>query len=168
MIDADEELDETLREGIVGAPGDVAGYTVARTTYFARRPMRIWSGERIVRLFRTGAAQLRSKAMSDAAEVHEVWTVTGPAGALPGILRHYSYDGVQSYRSKFEHYSDLEAAAVRPSAFRAYSERLKALVRFVYLLFGRGALLDGPSGVYVAWWSALYPAVVMQKARKRL
>jgi glycosyltransferase involved in cell wall biosynthesis len=168
MLDADEELDETLREAMLDASGDVDGYTVARTTFFAGRPMRIWSGERIVRLFRTGAARLRSKAMSDAAEVHEVWTIPGPVGALPGVLRHYSYDGVTSYRAKFEHYSDLEAAAVRPSAFRAFTERLKAMARFLYLLVGRGALLDGPRGVYVAWWSALYPAVVMQKARKRL
>lgn len=167
MLDADEELDATLSAAIVQAAGDVDGYTVSRTTYFAGHPMRIWTGERIVRLFRTGAARLRSKAMSEGAEVHEVWTIPGSAGALPGVLRHYSYDGAASYRAKFEHYSNLEAAAIRPGAVRAYGEVLRALLRFCYLLFGRGALLDGPRGVYVAWWSALYPAVVMRKARKR-
>lgn len=167
MLDADEELDATLRGAVENASEDADGYAISRTTFFGDRPMRIWSGERIVRLFRTDRARLRSKAMSDSAEVHEVWSVPGTVGTLAGELRHYSYDGVKSYRAKFEHYSDLEAAAIRPSALRANLERLKALVRFAYLLFVRGAVLDGPRGVYVAWWSALYPAVVMQKARRR-
>ena len=164
MLDADEELDETLRAAIAAAPADADGYAVLRTTYFAGHAMRIWKNERIVRLFRTDRAQLRSKAMNESAEVHEVWSVPGTVPTLPGELRHYSYDGAASYRAKFERYTELEAAAVRPSAARAKLEMLKALVRFCYLLFVRGAVLDGARGIYVAWWSAYYPAAVMRKA----
>jgi hypothetical protein len=41
---------------------------------------------------------------------------------------------------------------------------LTGLARVVWLLFGRGAVLDGPRGWYVAWHSAFYPAVVYGKA----
>lgn len=166
MLDADEELDATLRAAVAAAPDDADGYAMLRTTYFAGRPMRIWKNERIVRLFRTERAHLRSKAMNESAEVHEVWSVSGPVRTLPGELRHYSYDGAASYRAKFERYTDLEAAAVRPSAARANLEVCKSLLRFWYLLFVRGALLDGARGVYVAWWSAYYPAAVWRKASR--
>jgi hypothetical protein len=36
--------------------------------------------------------------------------------------------------------------------------------RFAWLLLARGALLDGPRGWYVAFRSAVYPAVAARKA----
>ncbi len=41
---------------------------------------------------------------------------------------------------------------------------LLVIPRFVNLLVRRGALLDGPRGWYVAWYSALYPAVASWKS----
>jgi glycosyltransferase involved in cell wall biosynthesis len=164
MIDADEALDPALRDAIIAADGTADGYRVARTTYFCGRPMRIWSNERILRLFRTERATLRSRAMSDNAQVHEVWSVAGVTVDLPGTLLHFSYPTVVAYRNKFERYTALEAGALRPAAPRVHLEEAKALLRFLQLLVTRGAFLDGWRGVYAAWWSAWYPAVALRKA----
>lgn len=164
MIDADEALDPVLRDAIVEADGQADGYRVARTTYFCGRPMRIWSNERILRLFRTERATLRSRAMNDNAQVHEVWSVRGMTLDLPGTLLHFSYPTIAAYRSKFERYTTLEAGALRSGAPRLRMEEAKAFLRFLQLLVRRGAFLDGWRGVYAAWWSAWYPAVALRKA----
>lgn len=167
MIDADEVLDEELRGAMLEADGSPDAYKLARTTFFCGRPMRIWSNERILRLFRTDRATLRSRGMSDNAQVHEVWSVPGAVADLPGKLLHYSYPTVASYREKVERYTTLEAKALRPGRARASFEVAKAWARFAYLLLIRGALLDGWRGLYAAWWSAWYPAIAIRKAHKQ-
>jgi len=164
MIDADEALDPTLRDAIVAAGEDADGYRVARTTYFCGRPMRIWSDERILRLFRTDRATLRSRAMSDNAQVHEVWSVKGRVADLAGTLSHYSYPTVAAYRAKFDRYTSLEAGALRASSAKLQIEETKAWLRFLQLLMARGAVLDGWRGAYAAWWSAWYRAVALKKS----
>ncbi|MDQ2681740.1 MAG: glycosyltransferase, partial [Candidatus Eremiobacteraeota bacterium] len=108
MLDADETLDDELR-GDVGAVCDVEtgpqpstadchpeqdspvgesiveGYRISRTTLFCGKPMRIWSGEKLLRLFRTDAASLEANAVSGSdAAVHEHWIVGGAIAELPG------------------------------------------------------------------------------------
>jgi glycosyltransferase involved in cell wall biosynthesis len=167
MVDADELLDERLRLAIVAADGQADGYRLSRTTFFCGRPMRIWSGERILRLFQTAHGMLRSRAVSDDAQVHEVWSVPGRIADLPGTLLHYSYPTVASYRAKFEHYTDLEAQATKATPLTVVREELRALARFLYLAFVAGAMLDGWRGIFTAWWSARYRAVVFRKALRR-
>ena len=167
MIDADEVLDSTLQDAILKADGAVEAYRVSRTTFFCGRPMRLWSNERIVRVFQTGAAILRSRAVSDDAQVHEVWSVTGRTEDLPGTLLHFSYPSTASYHAKFERYTALESAAVTPSRARAATEDARSLLRFLYLALVRGAVLDGWRGLFVAWWSARYRATVFHKALSR-
>ncbi|MBC5815480.1 MAG: glycosyltransferase family 2 protein [Candidatus Eremiobacteraeota bacterium] len=167
MIDADEALDPILRDAIVAADKRADGYRVARMTYFCGRPMRIWSDERILRLFRTDHATLRSRAMSDNAQVHEVWSVKGKVVDLPGTLLHYSYPTVAAYRAKYDRYTSLEAGALRASSTKLQIEETKAWLRFLQLLLRRGAVLDGWRGAYAAWWSAWYPAVALKKSLLR-
>ncbi len=164
MIDADEALDAELRFAIVNAPDDVDGYRVARTSFFCRRPMRIWSAERILRLFRTDRASLRSQSVHDTAQVHEIWTVPGAVRDLDGTLLHDSYPTVAAYHEKYAQYTALEALAVRPKKRQLGSAYVATFVRFVWLLFGRGSIADGWRGVFIAWWSARYPLTVLEKA----
>lgn len=168
MIDADEAPDAALRSAIVAASGDVVGYEVSRTTFYCGKPLRIWRGERLLRLFRTQAARLEAApAAGGDAQLHERWICEGRIEALPGTLEHFSYPNAQSYREKYERYTDIEARGVRPRLDVALL--LKTVLvpaRFARLLF-KGALLDGPGGWYVAWKSALYPAVVQWKAVRR-
>ncbi|MBV8530795.1 MAG: glycosyltransferase family 2 protein [Candidatus Eremiobacteraeota bacterium] len=165
MLDADEALDDVLRDAIVQATPEIDAYRVRRTTYFCGKPMRIWRNEPLVRLFRTDRAELKAHpaAASDAL-VHEAWTCDGTVADLPGALLHYSYPDVAAYRVKYDRYTALEAQSAGRSALAVVAAYCTSFVRLAWLLFGRGALLDGPRGWYVAFRSAVYPAVVARKA----
>jgi hypothetical protein len=165
MIDADEALDDVLRDAIVQASADRDAYRLLRTTYFRGKPMRIWRNEPLVRLFRTDRATLSANpAAAGAAPVHEAWSCEGPVGELRGTLLHYSYPDAATYRAKYERYTSIEAAETRGSLLGWLGACLAGMPRLAWLLFGRGAFLDGPRGWYVAYHSAMYPAVVARKA----
>lgn len=161
MLDADEELDDRLRDAIVAAPDDADGYILRRTTYFRGKPMRMWSDEPLLRLVRTRAARV------DEAQVHERLVCDGLIRQLGGTLLHYSYPDARSYREKFARYTAIEALAQRANALRWLGDTALVPLRFGSHLLRRGALLDGPRGWYVAWYSALYPAVVAGKALRQ-
>ena len=165
MIDADEALDDVLCDAILTASPDVDAYRVKRTTYFCGKPMRIWRNESLVRLFRTDRVTLEPHpAAAKDAPVHEAWSCDGTIGELPGTLLHYSYPDVASYRAKYERYTSVEAANMKRSLLGWLSACGAGVVRLAWLLFARGALLDGPRGWYVAYRSAAYPAVAARKA----
>jgi glycosyltransferase involved in cell wall biosynthesis len=158
MLDADEELDDRLRDAILAAPGDADGYVMRRTTYFHGKPMRMWSDEPLLRLVRTGAVRV------DDAVLHERLVCDGVVRELRGTLLHYSYPDARSYREKFARYTAIEALAQRANPVRWAGESALVPLRFANNLLRHGALLDGPRGWYVAWYSALYPATVAGKA----
>ncbi len=165
MIDADEAPDDVLRDAIVNASGDSDAYVMRRTTYFRGKPMRIWRNEPLIRLFKTGRAVLEAHpAIASGAALHEAWRCDGPVGELRGTLLHYSYADAGSYRAKYDRYTSLEAASLRGSVPRLLRAYASGAVRFAWLLFGRGAILDGPRGWYVAYHTAAYPAVAARKA----
>jgi hypothetical protein len=83
---------------------------------------------------------------------------------LHGTLWHYCYPDARSYREKFARYTAIEALAQRANPLRWLGETALVPPRFANNLFRHGALLDGPRGWYVAWYSALYPAIVAAKA----
>jgi glycosyltransferase involved in cell wall biosynthesis len=159
-LDADEALDDDLRDAILACPADGDGYTIARDTYFCGKPLRMWSDERLLRLMRAANARVEANPASGGdAELHERYVVDGPTPPLGGKLLHYSYETVDSYREKYARYTDLEASGDPPR----YNP-LMLPIRFVHSLIVRRALLDGWRGIYVAWMSALYPLVVAIKA----
>lgn len=171
MLDADERLDESLKTAIGAAKpaDDVDAYRLQRVTYFCARPMRAlgWD-EKLVRIFRTGRAELRAHPVAGgSAALHERWEVSGRIEDLPGVLIHDSYPDRQSYRRKFERYTTLEAEGIEPSAGALVRSAAFAIPRFLWLLGPRGGLLAGWRGAYLAFWSALYPVVVRRKALLR-
>lgn len=161
-FDADEVLDEELADAILACAGTADGYTVARDTYFCGKPLRMWCGERLLRLVRVAKARVEANpASGGGAELHERYVVDGPVEALGGRLLHFSYPTIDAYREKFVRYTDLEATGDPPHA-----DPLMVPLRFAHSLVVKGALLDGWRGVYVAWMSALYPAIASAKARR--
>jgi glycosyltransferase involved in cell wall biosynthesis len=169
MLDADEALDSELRGAIESADSAAAdGYYLSRTTYYCGKPLRMWSGERLLRLFKTDRAALHTApAGGGDADLHEFWTCSGSTGALPGTLLHFSYSTHDAYRKKFARYTSIEAAGVRASFTGALRQAILVPARFARYAFARGAALDGIAGLRVAWFSALYPAVVQWKALRR-
>jgi hypothetical protein len=167
MLDADELLDETLRDAIVAADGEVTGYRLRRITMLCGRPVHAagWSNERLLRLFRTDRA--RVAANEAGADLHERWIVDGPIADLPGAIVHDSYPTLASYRAKFDRYTSVEAAALAPST-RAYLRSLATMpLRFSWSLLRYGGWRDGWRGLFVAWQSARYRVVVRAKALRR-
>jgi glycosyltransferase involved in cell wall biosynthesis len=165
MIDADEALDDVLSASVIQTDGSANAYVVSRTTYFCGRPMRMWRNEPLVRLFRMEAATLEAHpAAGGSAPVHERWNPTGPVASLDGTLLHFSYPDYTTYRAKYDAYTSAEARGVRGSLARVLTSAVAGVLRFWWLLVGKGALLDGVRGVYVAYKSAMYPAVVAWKA----
>ena len=165
MIDADEALDDVLCDAILEASEDADCYRVKRTTYFCGKPMRIWRNERLVRLFRTDRVILEAHpAAAKAAPLHEAWSCDGRIADLGGTLLHYSYPDVASYRTKYDRYTALEAQNMTRSPLGLLAAACASVLRVSWLLFGRGAILDGPRGWYVAYRSATYQAVAARKA----
>jgi hypothetical protein len=167
MLDADELLDATLRDAILTARGEVAGYRLRRVTMLCGRPVRAagWSNEKLLRLFRTDRARVAANELG--ADLHERWIVDGPIADLPGAIVHDSYPTLASYRAKFDRYTSVEAAALQPSA-RAYLRALATMpLRFLWSIVRYGGWLDGWRGLFVAWESARYRVVVRAKALRR-
>ena len=172
MLDADEVLDDELRDAVLGAtPGcDVAAFRVARTTWFCGRPIRGlgWSDERLVRLVRTAAARVTAHpVVGGAAQVHERLDVDGTIVDLPGTLRHDSYPTLAAYRRKFVAYTSLEASGVDGGVPQVLLAVARALVRGPYLFVVRGGWRDGWRVAFLSAASAAYPVAVAWKAWRR-
>ncbi len=166
MLDADELLDETLRDAILTAPGDVAGYRLRRATALCGVPVHTagWSSERLVRLFRTDRARVEANSVAGEADLHEHWVVGGRLGELPGRIVHDSYPTLASQRAKLDRYTTIEAAALVPSRRALAREVLLFPVRFAWSILRYGGWRDGWRGLVVAWESARYRVVVRAKA----
>lgn len=168
MIDADESLDDVLRDAIVEADDNVDAYRVRRVTYFCGKPMRLWNNEWLIRLFRVDRVKLEAHpAGGGDAALHERWACDGPVGELAGTLLHFSYPDVAAYRSKYDRYTSLEAESINGSPLGLVGVWCTSVLRVAWLLFAKGALLDGPRGWYVAYHSAMYPSVTAWKALRR-
>jgi glycosyltransferase involved in cell wall biosynthesis len=173
MLDADEQLDATLRAAILAARPStssgqaVAGYRFRRVTMLCGRPVHAagWSNERLLRLFRTERARVAANAVG--ADLHERWLVDGPIADLPGAILHDSYPTLASYRAKFDRYTSVEAAAL-PRSRRDYVRALATMpLRFLWSILRYGGWRDGWRGLFVAWESARYRVVVRAKALRR-
>jgi glycosyltransferase involved in cell wall biosynthesis len=167
MLDADERLDDPLRESLGTA--DLArfdGYRVARVTLLAGRVVHAagWYDERLVRCFRTDRARVVPYSVGGGADLHERWVVDGTVGELAGTIVHDSYPTIASYFEKYGRYTRIEASSLRPSLWRAFRSLAAVPPRFAWLWLRYGAWRDGWRGVFVAWFSAAYPFVVQFRA----
>jgi glycosyltransferase involved in cell wall biosynthesis len=172
MLDADEALDAPMRAAIAAATpsANVSGYRVSRVNYFCGRAISGagWGGERLLRLFRAERARLEARpAAGGDAEVHERWVADGEILDLGGALHHDSYPTIASYREKFARYTSLESRGLRGTPLAAARASILAIVRFPWLFLARGGWRDGWRGAFIAFFSALYPAVVALKALRR-
>ena len=170
MLDADERLDEQLRAALSAADPErdgVDGYRVRRLTRFCGTPIHAlgWSNERLLRIFRTDRATIVPHPVAGGgAALHERWEVRGRVADLAGTLIHDSYPDRDSYQRKFARYTSLEAEGVEGTSVALVLSALLAIPRFLWFLGPRGGLRAGWRGAYLAFWSALYPVVVQQKA----
>ena len=116
----------------------------------------------------SAALTLRSRPVAGGtAALHERWTVDGAVRDLEGGVLHDSYPDRASYARKYARYTSLEAQGLRATPLTFAARALFVPLRFVWMLAVRGGIRIGWRGVYLAFWSALYPAVVHWKALRR-
>ncbi len=161
-----EEIDfGAIDNDIAAARADYNGYYIRRPTFYRDRALRMWRGEPLLRLFKTKEVRIEPfPSAGGSAQLHERCTCEPPLGTLAGALLHYSYPTHAAYAAKYDFYTSIEARGLSPSRARAFQEVARAIPRFFWYLFARGALADGIAGIRIAWHSALYPARVRIKA----
>jgi glycosyltransferase involved in cell wall biosynthesis len=123
--------------------------------------------------------------------INEVLEVDGAIGELAHPLDHYPFSkGFASWMEKHNRYSTMEAelivrqdglqhpslrAALRDPNFHTRRMHQKAifyrmpgrpLIKWLYMMFVRGAVLDGPAGVTYATLQAFYEFMIVLKTKE--
>jgi glycosyltransferase involved in cell wall biosynthesis len=192
VVDADECVDDELRAEVLALSANPLdslcnAYRVRRKDHFMGKWIRhstlypSW----FVRLVRPDRVRYEPRA------VHEYPTVEGPTGELRGHLLHYSFNrGLAEWFAKHTQYAALEArenilhiesATVdwgglialdpvrRRRALKHLSFRipLRPLVRFLYMYFVRGGVLDGHAGLTYCTLLAIYEYLIVLSIREQ-
>jgi glycosyltransferase involved in cell wall biosynthesis len=153
-IDADEVVTPRLRDAILAAirhPAGAEAFWLQRRSCFAGKPLRFgdWHGDRVLRLFRRGAARFTEDL------VHERLAYDGAAPVLDGLLMHYTIDSLEDALEKGRRYAEAGAPRVaargRGGLGSAVGHATWTFLRG-YLL--RGGFLDGREGLLLAWCNA--------------
>lgn len=150
-LDADERITPALQQSILAAvadPGAHAAFRIDRRSSYCGQWMAHsgWWPDRIVRLFRRGAARFSDDL------VHERLLVDGPVGQLQGELEHESFRDFEAVLAKVDRYSTASAQALhargrRATPLTAVGHGLWAFLR-TYLL--QRGVLDGWMGLALA------------------
>lgn len=191
LPDADErptaEMVTEMRRVAEGAPEQVAGYRVRRRdflkgTWLKHAQMSPW----YIRLVRRGRGRYSR-------EVNEVLEVDGAVGELASYLDHFPFSkGMAHWIAKHNAYSTMEARIIatgmgeqhgswraalfardfhtRRVAQKALFYRMpgRPLIKWVYLMLIRGAVLDGRAGITYANLQAVYEYMIVVKTREML
>ena len=191
-IDADERISPSLKETLLNfdtGNTDAVAYEIQRRDF-------AWNGTWLknsqispffLRLFRPG--KLRYERL-----VNPVSIADGPVKRLPGYLDHYPFSkGFRAWWSRHLSYADMEASMrltdrdIKKSfslkkAFlsRDFTERRyhqkglfykipgRPFVKWLYMVIGRKAFLDGMTGITYATLQAIYEYFIVLKTKELL
>jgi glycosyltransferase involved in cell wall biosynthesis len=189
LLDCDERLSLSLAEEMVSAiaraPRDVNAFRVRRNDHFLGSWLRhAQIMPFYTRLVRRGRARY-------VREVNEVLEVEGQIGDLRTPFDHYPFSkGLTRWFEKHNTYSTMESSILAEGSFRshvswktAFFERdfhqrrraqkaifycmpCRPLLRWAYLMFYRGAILDGRAGCTYALLQAIYEYLIVLKTRE--
>ena len=155
-LDSDEEVSpETAAAiGVLPEQPEVAAFAVNRLSRFLGGWIRHcgWYPDRVVRLFD------RERAGFDDRPVHESVRHPGPAGRLPGLLRHHPYETMEQYIAKLDRYTpraadDLWARGRRCGPVVAV---LRSEATFWRMWLLQGGWRDGGPGLVLCRASSFY------------
>ncbi|MHB1699311.1 MAG: glycosyltransferase family 2 protein [Acidobacteriaceae bacterium] len=191
ILDADErptlELSEEMRRAVATAQPVVSGFRIRRrdflwNTWLKHAQISPW----YIRLVRKGHARY-------VREVNEVLEVDGLVGELLSPLNHYPFSkGISHWVAKHNTYSTMEAellasgAAVEDASWHTallgsdfharrraqkaifYKLPLRPLLKWLYMMFYRGAVLDGAAGTAYATLQSFYEYLIELKQKEIL
>ncbi len=191
LLDCDERLNtalyEEMKAAIAAAPADVDAFRIRRNDFF----LGSWLKHAQImpfytRLVRRGAARYTR-------EINEVAEVDGRILELKTRFEHHSFSkGLARWVEKHNVYSTMEAKIVADQSFLAdarwktalfekdfhkrrraqkaifYRMPARPLLRWAYLMFFRGGVLDGYPGWTYATLQAFYEYLIVLKTRELL
>jgi glycosyltransferase involved in cell wall biosynthesis len=191
ILDADERPSPELGAEMLRIASETAQPNAA---YKVRRRDYLWDtwlehaqiSPWYIRLVRRGKARYTR-------EVNEVLEVDGTVGELVFPLEHYPFSkGIRHWIDKHNVYSTMEAETIadglhlnEASWHAAFFEKdfhakrraqkalffrmpMRPLLKWCYMMFYRGAVLDGPPGVVYATLQSIYEYFIVLKTREIL
>lgn len=188
-LDADERMTPELVQEVQRAvlnPGENAAFRVQRRDFFLGRWLKhAQTTPFYLRLFRP--EKMRYERL-----VNPISIPDGPVGQISGFLDHFPFSkGVGHWLERHNSYSSFEASQIlenrrQHQSFRAmraftckdFNERRfhqkelfyrlpgRPLLKWCYMMFVRGAILDGRAGIAYANLQAIYEYFIVLKTRE--
>ncbi len=189
LLDADERLNlrswNEAVEAVATARPAVNAFRIRRQDHFLGRRLRYAQiMAQYTRLVRIGFVRYTRA-------VNEYLEVEGETGQLRGYFDHHSFSkGLERWFEKHNRYSTMEARIVAERSFEQDAKLTTALfahdfhtrrraqkaifyklparpvLRWAYLLFARGGVLDGRAGLIYATLQAVYEWQIVLKTRE--
>jgi glycosyltransferase involved in cell wall biosynthesis len=189
LLDADErptpELSAEMQRVVLEAPANTAGFRLRRRDFlFGTWLKHAQISPYYIRLVRPERARY-SRA------INEVLAVDGPVAELLHPLDHYPFSkGIAHWIAKHNTYSTMEAELIvrqqglkDPSLRKAlrdpdfHTRRLhqkalfyrlpgRPLIKWCYMMFVRGAILDGAAGITYATLQSIYEYMIVLKTKE--
>jgi glycosyltransferase involved in cell wall biosynthesis len=165
VLDADErvtpELADEVRRTLTENPKHIDAYRIRRRTFFLGYEARFgpWLNDGPHRLF------LRDACRYGECRVHEELVVDKRRrGCLRNKLLHYTVSSYDEYFNKYVNYTRCGAADRWDRGQRAPAAKMLIcpMLRFLWLYFARGGLLDGAIGVHTCMLQAFFVTFVKQ------
>ncbi len=147
-LDADEALDDTLRQSVLSAKNNWSadGYTMNRLTSYCGQWIRHcgWYPDRKLRLFDRRQGAWGGTNPHDKVILKKETTVTH----LPGDLLHYSYYTIQEHRDRARKYALIAAQALHEKGKRSTLGQviLRPVFKFLRNYILKAGFLDGRMG----------------------
>jgi glycosyltransferase involved in cell wall biosynthesis len=189
ILDADErptpELSAEMQHVVLEAPANTAGFRLRRRDFlFGTWLKHAQISPYYIRLVRPERAKYTRA-------INEVLEVDGPVAELLAPLDHFPFSkGIAHWVAKHNTYSTMEAelivrqqglqnpslrTALRDPDFHTRRLHQKALfyrmpgrplIKWLYMMFLRGAILDGAAGVTYATLQSIYEYFIVLKTRE--
>ena len=189
ILDADERptaaLSAEMQQAVLTAPTAITAYRIQRRDYLWGTWLKhAQMTPFYVRLWRVGQARYTR-------DINEVVEVTGEIGQLTAPLDHFPFSkGLTHWIAKHNLYSTKEAellaagnfvqdASLKTALFgRDFHQRRIAqkaifyqmpgrpFIKWIYMMFVRGAVLDGPAGIMYATLQSIYEYFIEIKSRE--
>jgi glycosyltransferase involved in cell wall biosynthesis len=189
LLDADErptpELSREMQQAVMGAGEEVSGFRLRRRDFlFGTWLKRAQISPFYIRLVRPERARYTRA-------INEVIEVEGRVAELGYALDHYPFSkGIAHWVTKHNTYSTMEAeliyrqqglqhpswvSALRDPDFHTRRLHQKALfyrmpgrplIKWMYMMFFRGAVLDGAAGLAYATLQSFYEYLIVLKTRE--
>jgi glycosyltransferase involved in cell wall biosynthesis len=189
LLDADErptpELSAEMQRVVLEAPANTAGFRMRRRDFlFGTWLKHAQISPYYIRLVRPERAKYTRA-------INEVLEIDGPVAELLHPLDHFPFSkGIAHWVAKHNTYSTMEAelifrqqglqnpslrAALRDPDFHTRRLHQKALfyrlpgrplIKWCYMMFLRGAILDGAAGVIYATLQSIYEYLIVLKTKE--